>query len=171
MWLGSAFLSAVIVSLLLNLAALACAAGLSLIWHVPVRAGLLFISVDSFMASVGMIAYMMLLASFMHPAIAVTFALIFNAGLFYSVQEWTQAVIRSGNSHIGLRVLEKIFHSLYILLPMVHAFDEKTEGIYTSLRVLPSEWKYLLFALGYALALSAFCYTASVYALYRKRYI
>jgi hypothetical protein len=113
----------------------------------------------------------MLLASFMHPAISVTFALIFNADLFYGAQEWTQSAIRSGNSSLALRILEKVFHLLYILLPMVHAFGQKTQKIYASLRVPNSEWKYLLFALGYALALSAFCYSAALFALRRKRYV
>jgi len=48
--------------------------------------GLLFISVDTFVASVGLIAYLMLLATLAHPAIAVTFALIFNADLFYDAR-------------------------------------------------------------------------------------
>jgi hypothetical protein len=59
---------------------------LSFVWRLPVRAGLRFISVDTFAACVGLIAYLMLLATLVHPAIAATFALIFNADLFYSAQ-------------------------------------------------------------------------------------
>jgi hypothetical protein len=170
-WLVSTFLSAVAVSFLLNCAVLASMVVMSLFWHVPIRAGLVFISADTFIASVGIIAYMTLLASVMHPAIAVTFALIFNASTFYSLQFWTQSVMRAGNSSVGLRVLEKTFHYLYILLPMVHAFEKKTEGIYSSLRVMHGEWKYLLYAFGYVLVLSSFCYLAALSALQRKRYI
>jgi len=46
----------VAVSLVLNLVVLASAVTLSFIWHLPVRAGLLFISADTFVASVGLIA-------------------------------------------------------------------------------------------------------------------
>ncbi len=170
-WLVSTFLSAVAVSFLLNCAVLASMVVMSLFWHVPIRAGMVFISADTFIASVGIIAYMTLLASVMHPAIAVTFALIFNASTFYNFQFWTQSVIRAGNSSVGLRVLEKAFHYLYILLPMVHAFEKKTEGIYSSLRVMHGEWRYLLYAFGYVLVLSSFCYLAALSALQRKRYI
>lgn len=171
LWLVSAFVSAVIASFLITFVVLASTIALSFAWHIPVRPGLVFVCADTFIASMGLIAYLMLLASVMHPAIAATFALIFNAGLFYDAQVWTQSAIRSGNSSFALRVLEKLFHFLYVVLPMVHAFGTKTEGIYTSLRVLHSEWKYLIYSLAYALALSAFCYFSALFALGRKKYI
>lgn len=171
LWLASAFLAAVAVSLLLNCIVLVSAVILSLGWHLPVRAGLLFISVDTFVASIGIIAYLMLLTTLTHPAIAVTFALIFNADLFYGRYEWTQAVIRSGNSNVGLRILDRLFHYLYYVFPMVHVFDRKTENIYTSLRVLGGEWRYLLYSLGYVVVLAAFCYGVALFTLQRKKHI
>jgi ABC-type transport system involved in multi-copper enzyme maturation permease subunit len=171
MWLASAFLAAVAVSLLLNVVVLASATVLSLGWHVPVRGGLVFISADTFVASIGIIACMMLLTTMMHPAIAVTCALIFNADLFYGGYEWTQAVIRAGNANLGLRVLDKLFHYLYLVLPMVHAFDNKTQGIYSSLRVMHGEWRYLLYSLGYALVLAGLCYSLALLALQRRKHI
>jgi ABC-type transport system involved in multi-copper enzyme maturation permease subunit len=170
LWLVSAFLSAVAVSLLLNAVVLCSALVMSLVWHVPVRVGLVFVTMDNFVASVGIIAYLMLLATLVHPAIAVTFALIFTAENFYSAQVWMQAEIRSGNSSFAMRALEHLFHCLYLILPMVHAFSEKTQNIYESLRVAHGEWKYLLYSLGYALALSAFCYSLALFALQRKRH-
>lgn len=170
-WLASAFLSAVAVSFLMVVAVLGSAVALSLGWHVPVRAGLVFVSMDTFIASVGIIAYLILLAMLVHPAIAVALALIFNAGLFYDAQVWTQSMIRSGNSSLGLRALEKLFHWFYLILPMVHVFGEKTDNIYSSLRVGHSDWKYLLYSFGYALALSAFCYCVALAALQKKRHI
>jgi hypothetical protein len=170
-WLGSVFLTAVAVSLFLNCVVLASTVALSYAWRLPVRAGLAFISLDTFVASVGLIAYLMLLASLAHPAIAVTFAIIFNAELFFSVGTWTSSLISSGNSSLSLRFLDKLFHYLYLALPMVHAFEKKTENIYSSLRVLHGEWKYLLYALGYVLVLSAFCYSLALFALQRRRHI
>lgn len=170
-WLASAFLAAVAVSLLLNCIVLGSAAILSLGWHLPVRAGLLFISVDTFITSVGIIAYLMLLTTVAHPAIAVTLALIFNADLFYGGYGWTQAVIRSGNSSVWLRILDRLFHYLYYVLPLVRTFDRKTENIYTSLRVLRGEWKYLPYSLGYVAVLAAFCYCLALLALQRKKHI
>lgn len=170
-WLLSAFLTAVAVSLLLTIVIFASAVVLSLGWHLPVRAGLVFISVDTFVASIGIIAYLMLLATFVHPAIAVTFALIFNADLFFNIQMWTQAAIRSGNSSWTLRALERLFHFLYLLLPMIHAFGSKTEGVSASLRVVGGDWKYLAYSFGYALVLSAFCYFLALFILERRTHI
>ena len=171
LWLLSAFLSAVIVSLLLNLVVLVSTTILSVIWHVPVRQGLIFVSGETFAASIGLIAYLMLLATLVHPAVAAVSALIFNADLFYEFQVWTQASIRSGNSSPWLRVLEKLFHGLYILFPMLEPFGKKTTQIHNSLRVMHGEWKYLLYSLIYALTLSAFCYCLALFALQRKKHI
>jgi ABC-type transport system involved in multi-copper enzyme maturation permease subunit len=171
LWLASAILSAAIVSLLLNAVVLSSAVVLSLIGKVPVRAGLVFVSADTFIASLGIIAYMVLLATLAHPAIAVTFALIFNAQMFYGAQMWTQAAIRAGSSSVALRVLEHIFHGLYLALPMIHAYGKQTEVINTSLRVLQGDWKYPLYSLGYVLVLTAFCYFVALFALQRKRHI
>jgi hypothetical protein len=84
---------------------------------------------------------------------------------------WAQSVIRAGNSSFALRLLGRLFHYLYLLLPMVHAFGKKTENIYSSLRVLHGEWRYPFFSLGYALALAAFCYSLALFALQRKNHI
>lgn len=171
LWLVSAFLSAVAVSLLLHSVVLGGAAALSLGWHLPVRAGLIFVSLDTFIASVGIIAYLMLLTTLVHPAIAVTLALLFNADLFYEFQRWAEVVIRSGDSSLALRALEKFFHFLYLLLPMVYVFGKKTETIYGSLRVMHGDWKYLLYSFGYVVVLSAFCYCLALFALQKKRHI
>jgi hypothetical protein len=170
-WLLSAFLSAAAMSLFLNIVVLGSGVLLSALWHLPVRMGLVFVSAEMFVASLGLIAYLILLATVMHPALAAIVAIIFNADLFYQFDVWTKAAIRSGNSSFALRVVERVFHSFYILLPIVYPFDKQTENIHTSLRVLSSEWKYLLFSFGYALTLSAFCYCVSLFALKRKNHI
>lgn len=170
-WLLSAFLSAVAVSFALNAVILGGSLLASLIWHLPVRTGLLFGSAYSFTTSVGLIAYMMLLATLVHPAIAVTFALVFNASLFYSTNLWTESVIRSGNSHGILRFLNHLFHSLYMTLPILHVSDDKTSGILDSLHVPHGSWKFLLYSAGYSAALSLFCYAVALLALQRRKHI
>ncbi len=171
LWLLSAFLSAVIVSLLLNFLVFASATLLSLLWHVPVRPGLVFLSAETFVVSVGLISYLMLLATLVHPAIAAISSLIFNAYLFYDAQLWTEVVIRSGNTSPWLRILKGLFHWLYLALPMLYPFSKKTEGVHASLRVMNGDWKYLFYSLGYALTLSAFCYCVALFALQRKKHI
>ena len=170
-WLGSAFLSAVMVSLLLTAAMLGSVLLLSWLWHVPVRAGLVYVSLDAGIASLGIIAYLMLLATVLHPAVAVVVALIFNAELFYSVQLWALAVVRSGSSNWGLRMLAHIARFFYLASPIVHPFGKETREVYSSLRVGHGDWKYLLYGLGYGLIFSAFCYSVALFALQRKRHI
>ena len=170
-WLLSAYLSAATVSLFLNFVVLGSGVLLSLLWHLPVRMGLVFVSAETFAVSLGLIAYLMLLATVIHPALAAVVALIFNADLFCQFDVWTKAALRSGNSSLALRLVERLFHGLYILFPMVYPFDKQTQNIYTSLRVMRGEWKYLLFSIGYTLALSAFCYCVSLLALKRKNHI
>jgi hypothetical protein len=170
-WLGSAFLSAVLISLSLNSVILGGTVILSLIWHLPVRAALVFVSADNFIVSVGIIAYMMLLATLLHPALAVTFILIFNAEMFYDFQVWAQGSIRAGNSSLYLRVLEKLFHFFYLLLPMMNPYGKETANIHTSMRVAHVDWKYIVYSFGYVLTLSAFCYFLALFALQKKRHI
>ena len=170
-WLLSAFLSAAAMSLFLNVVVLGSTVVLSLLWHLPVRMGLVFVSAETFVASLGLIAYLMLLAMVMHPALAAIVAIIFNADLFYQFDVWTKAAIRSGYSSIALRLVERLFHGLYILLPMVFPFDKQTENVHTSLRVMSVDWKYLPYSFGYTLALSAFCYFVSLLALKKKNHI
>jgi ABC-type transport system involved in multi-copper enzyme maturation permease subunit len=171
LWLLSAYLSAGAMSLFLNLVVFGGGMAMSALWHIPVRTGLVFISAETFAVSLGLIAYLMVLAMIMHPALAAIVALIFNADLFYQFDVWTKAAIRSGNSSLALRIVEHLFHGLYVLLPMVYPFDKQTQNIHTSLRVMSGEWKYLPFSLGYALALSAFCYCVALFALKRKNHI
>ena len=170
-WLGSAFLAAFAATMLMECIVLASVATLSIGWHLPVRAALVFEALDTLVGAMGIAAYLILLATVMHPAIAATFALIFNAELFYSADTWAQAVIRSGDTGIFLRGLERLFHALYLLLPMAHVFGTQTEGVYTSMRVLHGEWKYILYSFGYSMTLSAFCYFLALFVLQRKRHI
>ena len=171
LWLVSAFLSAAMVSLFLNLVVFSAGLLLSLLWHLPVRIGLAYVSAQTFVISLSWIAYLMLLASIMHPVLAAIVAIIFNADLFYEFQVWAQAAIRSGSNNLSLRTLEHVFHSLYVLLPMMFPFDKQTANIHVSLRVMNSEWKYIAFSFGYSLALSAFCYCTALYALQKRKHI
>ncbi len=169
-WLLSVMLSAAAVSFLLNLVVLGSGLFLSLVWRVPVRAGLMFLAIDTFTVSLIVIAYMILLATVAHPAIAVTFVAIFNADLFYQFQTWTSAAIRSGKTHLGLRILERIFHFVYLVLPMYGAFGKQTGSVESSLRVEHGQWKYLVHSFGYALVFSIFCYLLALLTLQNKRH-
>ena len=171
LWLASALISAVAVSLFLNAVVLGSAVLLSLIWHVPVRVGLLYVTVDTIAASVGIIAYLMLLATLVHPAIAVVLGLLSDVSMFYSAHVWALSAIRAGNKSHALQAIERFFQFLYLLVPMWHPFGKETDPVYTSMRVVHGDWKYLLYSFGYAFALAAFCYFTALFALQKRRLI
>jgi hypothetical protein len=81
------------------------------------------------------------------------------------------ALIRAGNSSTTLHVLERVFHFLYLIAPVFHAFEDKTSTAASSMRVAHGEWRYLAYSLGYVLVLSVFCYCVALFALQRKRHI
>jgi ABC-type transport system involved in multi-copper enzyme maturation permease subunit len=170
-WLASAFLSAVVASLILNVAILVGALAVSLIWHAKVEPGLVYLSLVTFAASVGMIAYMMFLATILHPVIAAVFALLFNPDLFYNIQIWTQVMINGGMKNWALQALTRLFHFIYLALPMIHAYPKQTDAVSGALRVGHGQWPTAFYSLGYALALSALSYCLSLFFLQRKRLI
>jgi ABC-type transport system involved in multi-copper enzyme maturation permease subunit len=171
LWLFSAMLSGVLASLLLTCIVYAATVGLSFFWHLPVRTGLAYICLDTFIASIGVMAYMVLLASLMHPAIAVAVALIFNAEIFLSFETWARGMIRGGNHSWFLRALQRFFQVLYIALPAFNPLGKETKPIYEHIRVSHGDWRYILYSLGYSLVLSAFCYFIALFALERRRHI
>ena len=170
-WLASAFLAAVLASLMINSVIWMTAVTASLIFHLHVVAGLLYMSLETFAASVGMIAYLMFLATVIHPVIAAVFVLIFNSTTFYDLLMWTEGAIQGGSKSVALRILKDIFYFFYMVLPMSHPFAKHSDPIRASLRVGPAEWPYVLYSLGYALALSALCYCLSLFFLQKKRLI
>jgi ABC-type transport system involved in multi-copper enzyme maturation permease subunit len=169
-WLASTFLASALVSLLLIGFVLICAVALSFLWHVPVRAGLVFISLDTFLAAMGMAAYFIFLTTVLHPAVAVAFALVFNGSLFYYLRILMHGASQVAGKSVILRSLEHLFHFLYVMAPMTRAFESKTKAIYSSFRVPTHDWLYLLYSLGYILALSALFYLLALFFLQRKRF-
>jgi ABC-type transport system involved in multi-copper enzyme maturation permease subunit len=170
LWLGSAFLASALVLLLLTGFVLLCAMALSFLWHIPVRAGLVFISLDTFLAAAGMAAYFIFLAAIVHPAIAVAFALVFNASLFYWLRMYMHGALQAEGKSIILKCLEQLFHFLYLMAPMTRAFESRTGSIYSSFRVPAHHWLYILYSFGYTLALCALFYFLALFFLQRKRF-
>jgi ABC-type transport system involved in multi-copper enzyme maturation permease subunit len=170
LWLASTFLASALVSLLLSGVVLAGMLILSLVWHLPIRAGLVFISFDTFLAAVEMSAYFIFLDTFLHPAIAVAFALVFNASLFYWLRLWAHGAIATYGKSIMFRGMEHVFHFLYLLVPMTRPFESRTGAIYSSFRVHAHDWRYLLYSSGYTLTLSGLFFLLSLFFLQRKRF-
>src|ERR1700723_2995209 len=82
-WLASAFLSAVIVAMLLHLVVLLSAVERTYWCDREVRPGLVFILTDNLILTIGVIALLTLLAPCPHPAESSAFALISNSDMFF----------------------------------------------------------------------------------------
>jgi|HubBroStandDraft_6_1064221.scaffolds.fasta_scaffold11170_3 hypothetical protein len=170
-WLAGAMLSAAAVSFLLNALIFAVMVVLSYAWHLSVRPGLFFLAFESFVMSLVVISFMAMLASLIHPAVAVTVAIIFNGDLFYSFQQWAMESIAAGNKSLSMRVIEHIFHALYMFLPMYAPYSRHTDTVESTYRVELGQWKYLAFSLGYTLVFALFAYLIALLSLRRKRHI
>lgn len=171
LWLASAFLASILVSLFLQLIVTAVAMVACLALHARVQMGVLFVALDSFAISVGMIGYLTFLATAIHPVLAVVFVLIFNPSMFYQLRLEMLGFIASGSKNVAVRLLEPFFQFLYMTLPIFHAFSDKTQTVYSTLRVDSGQWARVFGAFGYDLALAALCYFLSLFFLQRKRLI
>jgi hypothetical protein len=169
LWLASAFLAAMLVSLSLQLLITAVAMTACLVFHLHVQMGVLFVSLDSFAMCVGIIGYLTFLATAMHPVMAVVFVVFFNPSFFYQLRLQMLGFIESGSKSSAVRLFEPFFQFLYMTLPVFHAFSEKTQTVYSTLRVDHGQWKLVFGAFGYDLALAALCYCLSLFFLQRKR--
>jgi hypothetical protein len=70
-----------------------------------------------------------------------------------------------------MRVIEDIFHALYMFLPMYAPYSRHTDTVESTYRVEPGQWKYLAFSLGYTLVFALFAYLIALLSLRRKRHI
>ena len=170
-WLASAFLAAILISLFFQILITAVALGACLALGLRVQMGVLFVAFDSFAMCVGMIAYLSFLATALHPVIAVVFVLFFNPSMFYQLRIEMLGFIQSGSKSLAIRILEPFFQFLYMLLPIFHVFSDETGSVYATLRVSHGQWARVFGAFGYDLALAALCYCLSLFFLQRKRLI
>ena len=171
LWLVSAFLAAILVSLFIQLLITAVAMTACLAFRLHVQMGVLFVSLDSFAMCVGMIGYLTFLATAMHPVLAAVFVVFFNPSLFYLLRVQMLGFIESGSKNALVRILEPSFQLVYMALPVFHAFSDKTASVRASLRVDHGQWMHVFGAFGYDLALAALCYCLSLVFLQRKRLI
>jgi hypothetical protein len=167
-WLASAFLSVMLASAALFLAAFAITAGLGVVWHVPFQAGLVFVSIEAFFRSLILVAYLMFLATAVHPVIAVLTLAMFNESTFEGLRFLLAARAQgSGGGHVA--VLQWACDSLYFLLPALAPFRGKTEAIHASLRVASGDWLYLLGVGAYAAVVLVLFFLLSTAVLRRKQ--
>jgi hypothetical protein len=166
-WLASAFLSAIVASALFFCGALALSSGLALAWGVPVKAGLAFVALESFLRSLILLAYLMFLATALHPVVAVLTQAFFNESTFEGLRFLLAAREETGSAP-WLVAARWLCNTFYCILPAHTPYSAKTDAIHTSLRVAAHDWLYLLYACGYTLVVLTFFFLLSTAVLRRK---
>ena len=170
-WLGSAFVSAITLAAILYSAIVAITLGLSLIWHIPVQSGFVFISIEFFFEAITAMAYLTFLSMVMHPVIAIMIAVVFNESIFFAMRMGLIAAIKNTGGNITLPLLEKLTYALYLVTPMFTPYSEKLANIRESMRVSSGEWRYLVYTAGYSIVVTFFFYLLTLLALRRKNFV
>lgn len=169
LWLVSALAATAGVTLAIDGLILLIALVVSAVYRMPVQGGLIYIALATLFASIGMIAWLMLLAMVMHPAIAAAVAVIFGPWTFRSLDMLTSVRLSQGKGGLFLRSLRDLFHFCYMALPMVHAYRVELSRVASSLRVQAGAWRFIPYSLGYAAALAALCCCLALLRLRRKQ--
>jgi len=173
-WLLSNYLSAMLLSASLHLLVMLFTAGMFLLWRIPFQFGIFYIALDGLCRSAIFYSILSFLTVVIHPFLAVLVILVFNDGLFYQFILLTSAGIKATKdwaTRATLSVLNDVLYVFYMVLPAYTPLADKTQRIYSALKVRPPDLVTLGMTLGYALLLSALFYFLSDYSLKKKRLI
>jgi hypothetical protein len=167
-WLGSVYLSAILIAVALYAAIAGLSTLLCLAWKIPVQTGFFFVAAQGLLGSLVVLFYLGFLSTLMHPVMAVLVALLLNESTFYGLRFALLTAMRTTGGNLLLPVLEKATYLLYMVLPIFEPFAEKTEAVQSSLRATGADWRVLLEAAGYTLAAAGLFYCLSLLFLKRK---
>jgi hypothetical protein len=167
-YLASVFLSAAVVGALLYAAILSFGLILCGFWKIPIQSGFFFITAESLLQALIVMAYLAFLSFVMHPVPAVLIALLLNEGIFYQLRFALLTAIKNTGGNPLLPAVEKVTFLLYMILPMYQPYSEKTESVHESLRTTTADWGTLGQVALYTLAITGLCYCLSDLALRRK---
>ncbi len=170
-WLASIFLSALLVALAIYSLLVGAALALSWYWSIPWQWGFVFVAVDGLCRAVIQMAFLTCLATAFHPVVAVLIALFFNESIFYQLKYLVAGAIAADGGKPWLMAASVVCDAFYVVLPMAEPLSNRTEKVYSSLRVGGGDWLSLVGVLGYSALLSAFFFLVSDYLLRRKRLI
>jgi hypothetical protein len=168
-WLASAFSASILMSAILYAGIVLASFVLSIVWSIPYQGGLAVVVLHSYVTSILVLSYLALLASVVHPVLAVIIALVFNDNTFKGLSMLVEAV-RSTGRHPILNAFGAVLQVLYLVLPDFSPFSDRLAGVESSLRATAGDWWHLLLSAGYAILVAAFCYLVADFAFRRKSY-
>jgi len=170
-WLLSAFVSTIIVAAALYLLILLITSVLFFVWDIPYQWGVVYIVMNEFLKTLITLAYISLLGVIMHPAVVVLFILFFSDNTFLFLKMILASGIKEskGLTVALLKALKFGADAIYMILPSFNPYYDEKAKVYGSLRLTDANWKYLLFTLCYAAAVTMLCYLLSTYFIKKKR--
>lgn len=173
-WLISSSMSAVMVAAVFYAGIFLLCSLLFFVWEIPFQWGLVFVILNDFSHVLIWLAYITFLAVVFHPVVAVMFVFIFQEGIFYYLKLLLISGIKTageGSFAIFLTSVKWLVDTIFLIIPITDPFEEKTRGVYESLRGTDADWLILVATWGYALGVSLFFFLLANYFLKRKRLI
>ena len=167
-WLASIFIAGVLVIAALHLLMAIATIAASLAWGVPYQTGFAFIAVDAFCRALIWFGWATALGVAFHPVVAALVALFFNEGTLYGVKFIVASSAQASGGSWPFAVMGRVADAVYMAVPMVTPFAQKTEDIYSSLRTVRSDWVVLVQIMGYTVLAMAFFFCVSDLILRRR---
>lgn len=170
-WMGSHFLSGLLIAAVLYGISLLVGAVLSAFWGFSVYPGLLFITADGFCRTMILCSYMILLTTVFHPVVAVMIVLFFQENVFYYLLLWMNAWMRAADAAAkpAMHVLQAVFQFAYMAFPSYQPYAQETSSVYTTFRVEYADLRHLAVTALYTAVFAAFCFLAATLVIKRKR--
>lgn len=167
-WLGSVFLSAFLAAFTIHAAGFLLTVGLSLAWGLPFQSGFVWLSLDGLIESVIIVSVLAGVALVVHPVIAVLMLVFFSEGMLRWLDVTLLAYLEANGASTSLAVLEKTIRAVYLTLPMLDPFEDRTQAVAASVRASAADWAYLGGAAAYALLVFLFWYLFAAWRLRRR---
>jgi hypothetical protein len=169
-WLGSVFLSSLILAAATQVIGAVITFMLSVAWSVPYQMGFLYLAVDAVFEAAIVIAFLTTLGAVVHPMVALLIAILFNEGTFGALRYQTSIMVTQGVGGGAMSTLNAVVVGLHEALPMLDPFARQTAEVGKTLRVSASDWGYLAATAVYTLAVTAICFLVSDLALRRRSF-
>lgn len=166
-WLAAVFGSATLVAFAIHAVIALATAGLSLWWSIPYQTGFLFLAIEGFFQSIVVLSFLIVLATVLHPVVAVLTSLLFTESLASSLRVLL-AGSQAGSHRAWLVPVQWSCDALYAVLPLYDPIGEKTSALHRSLRTVPHDWLLLLLLAAYAFTAAVFSFTVASIALRRR---
>lgn len=173
-WVLSHFASVFVVIVGLFAVVAVVTLALFLLWNVPVQWGFLYVVMWALCSAMITFAFLLMLASFIHPIVAALLALFFSP----STVQWLLTLLEvqiqtapAGYLRIVDNGLKVVLSALYYTLPAYSPYSEQTQSLQNSYRVATGDTHALFVTVVYTAVLCGLMFFLTTGILKRKRHI